>query len=83
MFFIYAPILAVTSGLGAETGGMVASTSTGWTWLVPTWGWAGRRFGLRRLLQIAYASAGVLSIAAAGAMMLASSSLCGRIPRRL
>ena len=65
MFFIYAPILAVTSGLGAETGGMVASIGTGWTWLVPIWGWAGRRFGLRRLLQIGYAAAGVLSIAAA------------------
>jgi hypothetical protein len=28
MFFIYAPILAVTSGLGAETGGIVASIGT-------------------------------------------------------
>ena len=65
MFFIYAPILAVTSGLGAETGGIVASIGTGWTWLVPIWGWAGRRFALRRLLQIGYAAAGVLSIAAA------------------
>jgi len=65
MFFIYAPILAVTSGLGAETGGVVASIGTGWTWLVPIWGWAGRRFGLRRLLRIGYASAGALSVAAA------------------
>jgi MFS family permease len=65
MFFVYAPILAVTSGLGAEAGGIVASIGTGWTWLVPIWGWIGRRFGLRRLLQIGYASAGVLSIVAA------------------
>jgi MFS family permease len=65
MFFVYAPILAVTSGLGAEAGGIVASIGTGWTWLVPIWGWIGRRFGLRRLLQIGYGSAGVLSIVAA------------------
>jgi MFS transporter, ACDE family, multidrug resistance protein len=65
MFFVYAPILSVTSGLGAEAGGIVASIGTGWTWLVPIWGWAGRRFGLRRLLQLGYAAAGVLSIAAA------------------
>src|SRR4029077_4003720 len=65
MYFVYAPILAVTSGLGAETGGIVASIGTGWTWLVPIWGWIGRRFGLRRLLQVGYASAGVLSVAGA------------------
>jgi hypothetical protein len=50
MFFIYASILAVTSGPAAETGGMVASIGTGWTWLAPIWVWAGRRFGLPRLL---------------------------------
>jgi MFS family permease len=65
MFYVYAPIFAVTSGLGAETGGIVASIGTGWIWLVPFWGWVGRRFGLRRLLQAGYAAAGVLSICVA------------------
>ena len=65
MFYVYTPIFAVTSGLGAETGGIVASIGTGWIWLVPFWGWVGRRFGLRRLLQAGYAVAGVLSICAA------------------
>jgi MFS family permease len=65
MFFVYAPILTITSGLDAETGGIVVSIGTGWTWLVPIWGRIGRRFGLRRLLQIGYASAGVLSIVGA------------------
>ncbi len=65
MFYVYAPIFAVTSGLGAETGGIVTSIGTGWIWLVPFWGWVGRRFGLRRLLQAGYAVAGVLSICAA------------------
>ena len=65
MFYVYTPIFAVTSGLGAETGGILASIGTGWIWLVPFWGWVGRRFGLRRLLQAGYAVAGVLSICAA------------------
>ena len=67
MFFVYVPIFAATSGLGAETGGALVSIGTGWMWLVPLWGWAGRRYGLRRLLQCGYAAGGVLSIAAAGA----------------
>jgi MFS family permease len=62
MFYVYTPIFAVTSGLGAETGGIIVSIGTGWIWLVPLWGWAGRRFGLRRLLQYGYAAAGLLSI---------------------
>ena len=65
MFYVYTPIFAVTSGLGAETGGILASIGTGWIWLVPFWGWVGRRFGLRRLLRAGYAVAGVLSICAA------------------
>ncbi len=67
MFFIYAPIFIVTSGLSEETGGAVVSIGTGWIWMVPLWGWAGRRYGLRRILQWGYASGGVLSIAAATA----------------
>jgi MFS family permease len=65
MFYVYAPIFAVTSGLGAEAGGIIASIGTGWIWLVPFWGWVGRRFGLRTLLQVGYAVAGVLSLCAA------------------
>ena len=65
MFFVYTPIFAVTTGLGAETGGVAVSIGTGWIWLVPFWGWFGRRYGLRRLLQAGYAVGGVLSIVAA------------------
>jgi MFS family permease len=65
MLYVYAPIYAVTSGLGAETGGVIVSIGTGWIWLVPLWGWLGRRYGLRPLLAIGYAMAGVLSICAA------------------
>ena len=67
MFYVYAPIFAVSSGLGAETGGVIVSVGTGWIWLAPFWGWIGRRVGLRRLLLAGYAVAGVLSICAAAA----------------
>ena len=30
MFYVYVPIFAVTSGLGAETGGVIVSIGTGW-----------------------------------------------------
>jgi MFS family permease len=65
MFFVYAPILAVTSGLSPETGGLVVSIGTAWTWFVPIWGWVGRRFGLRTLMRGGYAGAGLFSVAAA------------------
>jgi MFS family permease len=64
LFYVYTPIFAVTSGLGAEVGGIVVSIGSGWIWLVPFWGWVGRRFGLRRLLRMGYAVAGVMSICA-------------------
>ena len=83
MLYVYAPIYAVTSGLGAETGGVIVSLGTGWIWLVPLWGWVGRRYGLRRLLCAGYAAAGVLSVCAAlafhvpwlGAAMLVLAAL--------
>lgn len=83
MFYVYTPIFAVTAGLGAEMGGVIASIGTGWIWLVPVWGWVGRRFGLRRLLQAGYAAAGLLSFVAAlsfgtpllGAAMLVLAAL--------
>ncbi|MCX7384319.1 MAG: hypothetical protein NT133_23525 [Alphaproteobacteria bacterium] len=84
VFFLYAPILAVTSGLSPETGGIVVSIGTGWTWMVPLWGWAGRRFGLRALMRVGYFGAGILSLAAAtaaglpwlGAVFLVFASCC-------
>src|SRR5262249_47058367 len=65
MFYVYAPIFAVTSGLGAEVGGAITSIGTGWMWLVPGLGGGGRPVGLRWLLRGGDASAGALSIIAA------------------
>lgn len=68
MFQIYAPIFAVKSGLGAEVGGVMVSIGLGWIWMVPLWGWVGRRFGIRRLFIWGYATAGLITLAAALAM---------------
>jgi MFS family permease len=65
MFYVYVPIFAVTSGLGAEAGGIIVSIGTGWMWMVPLWGWVGRRHGLRTLLRAGYALAGALTVCAA------------------
>lgn len=62
LFFLFTPIIAVTTGLGAELGSAIVSIGSGWILLVPFWGWIGRRYGLRRLLQVGYTSAGFLSI---------------------
>ncbi len=64
MFFVYAPILAVTSGLGEEAGGAIVSIGTGWIWLVPIWSLLAQRFGTRRLMLGGFAAAGLLSLAA-------------------
>ena len=83
MFFVYAPIYAVTAKLGVEAGGAIVSLGSAWMWSVPLWGWLGRRYGLRRLLLVGYAAAGVLTLAAAlstalpplGAVMLVLAAL--------
>ena len=69
-FYVFTPIFAVTSGLTAETGGAIASIGTSWIFMVPLWGWVGRRYGLRRLLAAGYAIAGLMTVAAAASFHL-------------
>jgi MFS family permease len=84
LFYLYAPIFAVTAGLGAEVGGLLVSIGTGWIWLAPVWGWVGRRYGLRTLLIAAYTATAVLSVGTAlafhspwlGAALLATAAFC-------
>ena len=68
MFFLYAPIYAVTSDLGEEWAGAIVSLGTASFFLVPAWNRLGRRYGLRRLLIAGYALTGIVSIVAAAAM---------------
>ncbi len=87
MFFVYAPIFAVTSHLGAETGGAMVSLGAACMWSVPLWGWLGRRYGLRRLLFAGYALTGLFTLIAAllvvlppiGAAMLVLAALAAEI----
>jgi MFS family permease len=61
MFFVYAPIFAVTSGLGELVGGLIVSGGTAFLFAMPLWGWLVRRFGLRRVLFSGFAVSGVLT----------------------
>jgi MFS family permease len=87
LFYLYAPIFAVTSGLGAQVGGIIVSIGTGWIWLAPAWGWLGRRYGLRRLLVVAYAVTAVFSVCTAaafhapwlGAALLVTAAFCNEM----
>jgi len=63
MFFVYAPIYAVTSGMGVEAGGWIVSAGSASLFVVTFWGWIGRRFGLRRLLIWGYVAVGLFTIA--------------------
>ncbi len=67
MFFVYAPIYAVTAGLGEEIGGAIVSIGLGALFIVPLWGRLGRRFGLRKLLIAGYVGCGLATMAVAPA----------------
>ncbi|MBM3601247.1 MAG: MFS transporter [Alphaproteobacteria bacterium] len=65
MFQVYGPIFVVAAGLGEPLGGLLVSLGLGTLWLVPLWGWIGRRHGLRRLLFVGYAISAGLTAGAA------------------
>ena len=68
MFFIYAPIYAVSAGLGKEVGGAMVSLGSAAVFLVPLWGAIGRRFGMRYLLVGGYIAGGLATVSVALAM---------------
>jgi len=65
MFFVYAPIYAVESGLDQVTAGAIVSIASGALFIVPLWGWLARRHGLRRLLVVGFAASGLVTMAVA------------------
>jgi MFS transporter, ACDE family, multidrug resistance protein len=87
MFFVYAPLYAVTSGLGEVAGGAIVSAGTAFLFLVPVWGWVARRKGVRWLLIGAYTATGVVTLGAAlvadspwaGAAALVLATLCASV----
>lgn len=54
VFFIYVPVYAVKSGLGAEVGGAIVSLGTGFLFLTPLNGRLVRSLGLRRVFMAGY-----------------------------
>ena len=67
MFFIYAPIYGVASGLDEMASATMVSMGAASMFLVPMWGWVGRRYGLRLLLAAGYTLTGVMSMAVTAA----------------
>ncbi|MGQ0663402.1 MAG: MFS transporter [Pseudomonadota bacterium] len=65
LFYVYAPIYAVASGLGDQAGGVIVSLGFAALFLAPLWGWFGRRYGLKRLLIAGYGLGGVATLAVA------------------
>lgn len=65
IFYIYAPVFAVKTGLGELAGGLIVSLSTGTLFLMPLWGWLVRRSGLRRVFIAGFAASGCLTIGVA------------------
>ncbi|MBM3566454.1 MAG: MFS transporter [Alphaproteobacteria bacterium] len=65
LFFVYAPIYAVSSGLGEAAGGAIVSAGGAFLFTTLLWGWVARRFGMRRLLAWGYALSGALTVVVA------------------
>jgi MFS family permease len=67
MFFIYAPIYCVESGLGEEWAGIILSAASVAILLVPLWGRLGQRIGVRALLAIGYMTTALATLTVAAA----------------
>jgi len=66
MFFVNGQIFLVESlGFDDDTAALLSSFVMAATFLVPVWGWIGRRIGMRRLLWIGYGCSGVVTISLA------------------
>jgi predicted MFS family arabinose efflux permease len=65
MYFVYAPIYVVNSGLGEIWAGAIVSLGTASFFMVPLWNRIGRRYGLRVLLIFGYLGTGALTLGVA------------------
>lgn len=62
LFFVYAPIYLTSSGYSPETAGLVVSVGSASLFLSGAWGALGRKLGMRFILILGYASAGLITI---------------------
>jgi ACDE family multidrug resistance protein len=70
VYFIYAPIFAVSCGWSTSAGAAILSLGLVTLLFVPIWGRLGRKFGVRPVLFIGYAMGGFFLIFAALAWIL-------------
>jgi MFS family permease len=77
LFFVYAPIFAVASGLGEVAGGTIVSVGGSALFLTILWGWMARRYGMRPMLVAGHAGTAALTalVAAAGGEPLIGAGL--------
>ncbi len=64
-FFVYVPIYAVTTGVGASEGGLLVSAGSVLMFVTPLFGRLARRIGVRGLVVPGFVAAGLSMIAAA------------------
>jgi len=84
--FVYGPLLMVITGQGKLAGGLLVSAISGLLVLAGPWGWAGRRFGVRRTITLAFGAMTLLLAGAAASgeamplltagLLLAASAFC-------
>ncbi|HSF96987.1 MAG TPA: MFS transporter [Thermohalobaculum sp.] len=84
-FFVYAPLLMVTGGMGKDAGGLLVSLGNAMLVTVLLWGRHAGRFGVRKLSAASFGATGVCLLAAgyfgaeapmiSGALLLASMLL--------
>lgn len=87
MFFIYAPIYCIQSGLGDEMAGIILSVAFIPMLLIPLWSRVARRIGMRRMLAIGYLATGVVTMSVAlaadspwlGVALLLAAALCASL----
>ena len=68
MYFIYVPIFCVSTGLGETMGGALVSLATSFVMTTPLLRGAIQRYGIRRVLMVGYAGAGVVTIGIGASM---------------
>ncbi len=73
-FFVYGPLFMVITGQGDIAGGLLISAGNGLLFMAIFWGRAGRRFGARRIITLAFVCM-TLSLFAAGSIGAAAPLL--------
>jgi ACDE family multidrug resistance protein len=68
MYFIYVPIFCVTAGLGETTGGALVSLATSFVMATPLLRGMIQRYGIRRVLLVGYAGAGLVTVGIGASM---------------